>query len=148
MPTPDMGFTPKQTKQLMELAEKTMAGDKEAEADLMLETPTEFMEKMNVKEPKAIAKKLKETYGADGKPKMDKIAQMYLDANSTETPKATRPVTRKAKPAATVRTVPAEEGYKATKKVVGKAKSATKKAGTRKKSSGGNPKAQASGMGY
>ena len=50
MPTADMGFTPKQTKQLMELAEKTMKGDKEAEADLMLETPTEFMEKMNVKE--------------------------------------------------------------------------------------------------
>mgnify|MGYP003312992542 CR=1 FL=1 len=43
----------------MRLAEKTMAGDKEAEADLMLETPTEFMEKMNVKEPKAIAKKTK-----------------------------------------------------------------------------------------
>ena len=121
MPTADMGFTPKQTKQLMELAEKTMKGDKEAEADLMLETPTEFMEKMNVKEPKAIAKKLKETYGSDGKPKLDTM----------DTPKAT--------------------GKLKSTQFPGRAKpsmTSSKGAATRKKSSGGNPKAKASGMGY
>ena len=128
-----MGYTPKKTKELMRLAEKTMAGDKEAEADLMLETPTEFMEKMNVKEPKAIAKKLKETYGSDGKPKLDTM----------DTPKATKQLKSTGKPKAT--------GKLKSKQSQGRAKpsmTSSKGAATRKKSMGGNPKAKASGMGY
>ena len=127
MPTPDMGFTPNQTKELLKIADKVIKGDKEAEADLMLQIPSEFMEKMDVKAPMSIANKVKDMYGPDGK-----------KLPTTETPKA-------AKKLKSAQFKSRENPSIASQK---KEKPKGTASATRKKSSGGNPKAKASGMGY